>query len=425
MLDLRFVRENIPAVAQMLKNRLMDPEIMVNFEAVDRQRRTVLAEIEELKALRNRANDQISERKKEKKDARDLIEEVRDVSAKIKDMEPGLSDIETRERDYLAAIPNMPDESVPIGGETANREIRRWGRIPEFDFEPKNHWELGESLGLMDFPRAAKLAGSRFVVLKGQGAALTRALINFMVELHTKKHGYTEIWPPALINSQSLYSTGQLPKFADESFKLENSDLWLVPTAEVPVTNLFRDETLPAGLLPVSYAAYTPCFRAEAGAAGKDTRGMIRMHQFDKVELVKFTRPEDSGEALEQLTGHAEEVLKQLDLSYRVVLLSSGDMGFSSAKTYDLEVWLPGPGLYREISSCSCFTDFQARRAGIRFKRSHTQKAEFVHTLNGSGLAVGRTMVAILENYQRPDGTVAVPEVLRPYLGGTENLTGL
>jgi seryl-tRNA synthetase len=425
MLDLRFVRENAPIVAQMLKNRLMDPEIIANFEAADRQRRTLLTEIEEMKALRNRANDQISERKKEKKDARDLIEEVRDVSAKIKSLEPGLSDTEARERDYLAAIPNMPDESVPIGDETANKEIRRWGRLPEFDFEPKNHWELGESLGLMDFPRAAKLAGSRFVVLKGPGAALTRALINFMVELHTRKHGYTEIWPPALINSQSLYSTGQLPKFAEESFKLENRDLWLVPTAEVPVTNLFRDETLSAGNLPVSYAAYTPCFRAEAGAAGKDTRGMIRMHQFDKVELVKFTRPEDSSEALEQLTGHAEEVLKQLGLSYRVVLLSSGDMGFSSAKTYDLEVWLPGPGLYREISSCSCFTDFQARRAGIRFKRSYTQKAEFVHTLNGSGLAVGRTMVAVLENYQRPDGTVTVPEALRPYLGGTEILTGL
>jgi seryl-tRNA synthetase len=270
----------------------------------------------------------------------------------------------------------------------------------------------------MDFPRGAKLSGSRFVVLTGQGAALTRAIISFMVELHTKEHGYVEVWPPSLINSQSLYATGQLPKFAEESFKVENRDLWLSPTAEVPLTNLHRDETLSAEDLPISYTAYTPCFRAEAGAAGRDARGMIRTHQFDKVELVKFVRPEDSMAALESLTSHAEEVLKRLGLPYRTVVLSTGDLGFSSAKTYDLEVYLPGPGVYREISSCSCFGDFQARRAGIRFKRFKNSKAEFVHTLNGSGLAVGRTLVAILENFQREDGSVAIPEALRPFLGG-------
>jgi seryl-tRNA synthetase len=423
MLDLRFVRERLDLVAETLKNRRMDPGIVVKFEELDRERRLLLQAIEERKAERNRANEQISERKKQKISADDLIEAVKNVSALIKAAEPRLNEVEEKERELLATIPNLPDESVPVGDETANLEIRRVGEIPSFDFVPKNHWEIGEGLEIMDFSRAAKISGSRFVVLKGHGAALTRALVNFMVDLHTREHGYKEVWPPSLINSQSLYSTGQLPKFAEESFKVENGELWLSPTAEVPLTNLLRDETVAADDLPISFTAYTPCFRAEAGAAGRDTRGMIRMHQFDKVELVKFTKPEDSFAALESLTGHAEEVLKRLGLPYRVVLLSTGDMGFSSAKTYDLEVWLPGPGVYREISSCSCFTDFPARRAGIRFKRSQGAKAEFVHTLNGSGLAIGRTLVAIVENYQRPDGTVAVPVALRPYLGGLEVLT--
>ncbi|MDR2140311.1 MAG: serine--tRNA ligase [Deltaproteobacteria bacterium] len=420
MLDLRFVRERVDLVKEALQNRRGDPGIMDRFEELDLARRSLIREIEERKAERNRANDQISERKKQKISAEDLINAVKEVSAWIKAAEPRLNEVEAAESDLLKAIPNIPDASVPIGDESANLEIRRWGEMAQFDFEPKNHWDLGETLGLIDFPRAVKISGSRFAVLTGLGAALNRAIINFMVELHTREHGYTEIWPPSLINSQSLYATGQLPKFAEESFKLENRDLWLSPTAEVPLTNLLRDETLAVEDLPISYTAYTPCFRAEAGAAGRDTRGLIRMHQFDKVELVKFTKPEDSLATLEDLTSHAEEVLRRLGLPYRVVLLSTGDMGFSSAKTYDLEVWLPGPGVYREISSCSCFTDFQARRAGIRFKRSQGAKAELCHTLNGSGLAVGRTLAAILENYQRSDGSVAIPAALRPYLGGRE-----
>jgi seryl-tRNA synthetase len=309
---------------------------------------------------------------------------------------------------------------VPEGDETHNLEVRKWGEPPKFDFAPKNHWELGEKLGLMDFARASKISGSRFVVLYKELSRLNRALIDFMLDLHTEKHGYAEVWPPALINSQSLYGTGQLPKFFDDSFRLENQDLWLAPTAEVPLTNLYRNEVVDIDESPIAVTAYTPCFRAEAGAAGKDTRGMIRMHQFDKVELVKVTKPEESFAHLEKLTSDAEEVLKLLKLPYRVVLLSCGDMGFSSAKTYDLEVWLPGADTYREISSCSCFTDFQARRANIRFRRGKIGKPEFAHTLNGSGLAVGRTMVAILENYQREDGTITVPEILRPRLGGLE-----
>ncbi|MDR2422679.1 MAG: serine--tRNA ligase [Deltaproteobacteria bacterium] len=420
MLDLRFVRDRLDLVEAALKNRGLDAGVIARFEGLDQERRSLLKEIEERKAERNRANDQISLRKKEKTPADDLIDAVREVSAWIKAAEPRLNEVEALERELLAAIPNLPDESVPVGDETANLEVRRVGQIPNFGFAPQNHWELGESLGVLDFPRAVKISGSRFAVLTGPGAALTRALINFMVELHVKEHGYLEVWPPALINSQSLYATGQLPKFAEESFKVEGRDLWLSPTAEVPLTNLLRDEILADEDLPISYVAYAPCFRAEAGAAGRDTRGLIRMHQFDKVELVKFTRPEDSFAALEALTGHAEEVLKRLELPYRTVLLSTGDMGFSSAKTYDLEVWLPGPGVYREISSCSCFTDFQARRAGIRFKRRKGGKTEFVHTLNGSGLAVGRTLAAILENYQREDGSIEIPKALRPGLGGLE-----
>jgi seryl-tRNA synthetase len=422
MLDLRFVRDNLDLIRTMLQNRRMDPGVLDRFESMDLERRKLLRLIEDMKAKRNQANEQISGRRKQNLPADDLIASVKDVSAEIKALDPLLGEVEEEEQEFLRTIPNVPDESVPAGDESANLLVRTWGTPRKFDFEPKNHWELGEALGIMDFARGAKLAGSRFAVLSGSGAALTRALITFMIDLHTREHGCREIWPPALINSQSLYATGQLPKFAEESFKIEGRDLWLVPTAEVPVTNLHRDETLAEADLPIYYTAYTPCFRAEAGAAGRDTRGMIRMHQFDKVELVRFTRPEDSGAALEELTSHAEEVLKRLELPFRTVLLSTGDMGFSSAKTYDLEVWLPGPGVYREISSCSCFTDFQARRAGIRFKRGPKGRTEFVHTLNGSGLAVGRTLVAVLENYQKPDGTVEVPAALRPYLDGRTEL---
>ncbi len=427
MLDLKFVRENLALVEEMLKNRNMAEadrrRLLSEFSALDGRRRELLAEAESLKARRNQVNEEITALKKAKQPADDLIEQMKGVSAKIKELDPQISQVEANEEAVLLSIPNVPDKTVPIGSsEKDNVEIRRWGEIPSFSFTPKNHWELGEDLGIMDFARAVKISGSRFVSLSGGAARLTRALMNFMLDLHTAKHGYREVWPPAMINSDSMRGTGQLPKFAEDSFRVEGTDLWLAPTAEVPLTNLHRDEILEAEDLPILYTAYTPCFRAEAGSAGRDTRGMIRVHQFDKVELVKFTRPEDSWEALEALTRDAEEVLQLLKLPYRTVLLSTGDMGFSSAKTYDLEVWLPGPGLYREISSCSCFTDFQARRAAIRFRREKGAKPEFVHTLNGSGLAIGRTLLAILENYQNADGSVTVPEALRPYMGGLETI---
>jgi seryl-tRNA synthetase len=424
MLDLKYVRENLEEVDRMLSNRNMAEAdrraLLDNFRDLDQRRRALLGEAEALKARRNQVNEEITALKKSGRPAEELIERMKTVSSRIKELDPATALVEEEERNLLLTIPNHPDDSVPVGpSEAENVEVRRWLDPPRFAFQPQNHWELGESLGLMDFTRAGKISGSRFAVLAGDAARLTRALMNFMLELHAGR-GYREIWPPCLINSDSMRGTGQLPKFAGDSFKIEGADYWLAPTAEVPVTNLHRDEILEAGQLPISYTAYTPCFRAEAGAAGRDTRGLIRVHQFDKVELVKFTRPEDSLAALEQLTGDAEEVLRQLKLPYRVVCLSTGDMGFSSAKTYDLEVWLPGPGLYREISSCSCFTDFQARRANIRFRRAKGAKPEFVHTLNGSGLAIGRTLAAILENYQNPDGTVTIPEVLRPFMGGRE-----
>ncbi len=425
MLELKYVRENLDAVEQMLKNRCFNEdarrELLAQFSELDQKRRNLLGEVESLKAKRNQANDEISARKKAKEDAADLIEQVKSVSARIKEIDPELSEVEAEEENILLSIPNMPHQSVPVGpDDSANVEVRRWGEIKDFDFSPKNHWELGEDLGIMDFGRAAKISGSRFVCLSGAGSRLTRALMNFMLDLHCGRHGYREVWPPCMINSDSMRGTGQLPKFAEDSFKVENTDYWLAPTAEVPLTNLHRDEILNAEELPINYTAYTPCFRAEAGAAGRDTRGMIRVHQFDKVELVKFTRPEDSWDELEKLTHDAEEVLQGLKLPYRVVALSTGDLGFSSAKTYDLEVWLPGAGLFREISSCSCFTDFQARRANIRFRRKAGGKPELAHTLNGSGLAIGRTLVAVLENYQQKDGSVLVPEALRPYMGGQE-----
>jgi len=425
VLDLKYVRDNLDAVEKMLTDRNMGEDVrrglLSEFAALDEKRRSLLSEVEALKALRNQVNDEITALKKSKQPADELIGKMKSVSARIKELDPEVSRVEEAETALLLSIPNSPDGSVPVGpDESANREMRRWGEPASFSFTPKNHWELGEALGLMDFARAGKITGSRFVVLSGAAAHLTRALMNFMLDLHVAKHGYQEIWPPCLINSDSMRGTGQLPKFAEDSFKIENTDYWLAPTAEVPLTNLLRDEILDNDQLPIYYTAYTPCFRAEAGAAGRDTRGMIRVHQFDKVELVKFTRPEDSWDELEKLTRDAEEVLQLLKLPYRVMLLSTGDMGFSSAKTYDLEVWLPGPGLYREISSCSCFTDFQARRAGIKFRREKGAKPEFVHTLNGSGLAIGRTLLAVLENYQNEDGTVTVPEALRPYMGGLE-----
>ncbi|MDR2443472.1 MAG: serine--tRNA ligase [Deltaproteobacteria bacterium] len=417
MLDLKYVRDNLEAIGQMIANRQGDPATIGKFSELDQKRRALLRETEQYKSERNRASDKVAELKKAGQSADDLIEANRALGAKIKELEPILAEVEESQRELLANIPNIPHSSVIVGDESSNFEVRRIMEPKDFDFTPKNHWEIGESSGLLDFNRAVKISGSRFVALYGPLSKLNRALIDFMLDLHTKKHGYLEVWPPAMINSASMYGTGQLPKFAEDGFKIEGRDLWLAPTAEVPLTNLKRDEIIDDSELPISLTAYTPCFRAEAGAAGRDTRGMIRMHQFDKVELVKFTRPDDSFGALEELTSHAEEVLKLLKLPYRVMLLSTGDMGFASAKTYDLEVFLPGPGVYREISSCSCFTDFQARRANIRFRRTKGGRPEFVHTLNGSGLAVGRTLIAILENYQQADGSVVVPEVLRPYMG--------
>jgi seryl-tRNA synthetase len=418
MHDLKFVRENQDKIRETLVLRRMDPSPMDAFEEADQRRRILLREIEELKAARNKANDLIVTLKKKGESADAVLSEMKEVSGRIKSLEPEAARAEEEEGDLLKRIPNLVHESVPIGGEENNKEIRREGVIRDFSFPPKHHYELGEALGLIDFPRAAKLAGARFAVLLGQISRLNRALISFMLELHTEKHGYIELRPPTLVNSSSLFGTGQLPKFADDLFKVEGRDLWLIPTAEVPVTNFFRDEVLEIEKLPISFTAFTPCFRSEAGAAGKDTRGLIRMHEFDKVELVKFSNPKDSLDDLETLTKDAEEVLKLLKIPYRVMLLASGDLGFSSTKTYDLELWLPAANTYREVSSCSLFTDFQARRANIRLKNQKGAKLGFVHTLNGSGLAVGRTLAAIMENYQNEDGTIEVPEVLRSYMGG-------
>ncbi|MFH1091175.1 MAG: serine--tRNA ligase [Pseudomonadota bacterium] len=418
MLDLKFVRANLDKVQESLSRRNYALDL-TEFVRLDDERRRLLGEVESLKAQRNQVNQQITELKKAGRDASGLIEQIKSTSNRIKELDPLVSRVEQELQDFLLQMPNVPHESVPLGrGEEDNLEIKRWGRPPRFDFEPLNHWDIGENLGILDFAAAAKIAGARFVLLKGSGALMERALINYMLDLHTRKHGYLEVLPPFMTNAEALIGTGQLPKFADDLFKLEGFNYYLAPTAEVPVTNIHRDEILEADRLPIYYTAYTPCFRAEAGSHGKDTRGLIRQHQFDKVELVKFTRPEDSFDELEKLLADAEAVLQGLGLPYRAVTLCTGDLGFSSAKTYDLEVWLPGQQKYREISSCSCFTDFQARRAGIRMRRGPKAKPEYVHTLNGSGLAVGRTLAAILENYQQADGTVMVPEALRPYMGG-------
>jgi seryl-tRNA synthetase len=420
VLDLKYVRANLDAVQKALANRGSDID-MSRFTALDERRRAMLAEVETLKAERNQVNQEITRLKKEKQDASGLIEQVKSTSNRIKELDPEAVQAERALEAFLHDVPNVPDPSVPVGAsEEDNVEIRTWGEPPKFDFEPLNHWDIGENLGLLDFGRAAKITGSRFVLMRGAASRLERALTNYMLDLHTSKHGYTEVLPPFMTNADSLFGTGQLPKFEEDLFKLEGWNYYLAPTAEVPVTNIHRDEILSADQLPIHYTAYTPCFRAEAGSHGKDTRGMIRQHQFDKVELVKFCRPEESFDELEKLTADAESILQNLGLPYRVVVLCTGDMGFASAKTYDIEVWLPGQNRYREISSCSCFTDFQARRANIRFRRGPKDKPEFVHTLNGSGLAVGRTLVAIMENYQQADQSVVVPEALRPYMGGLD-----
>jgi seryl-tRNA synthetase len=421
MLDLNFVRDNLPRVEEMLRQRGADPTaVLKDFSEVDTQRRQAITEAETMKARRNKASEDISKLKKAGQDATAAIAETKDLREQIQTREKTAADLDARLRDILSGIPNMPHESVPVGHSAEeNVEVRRWGSPPKFDFAPKPHWELGEQLGVLDLERAVKLTGARFAVYWDMGANLERALANFMLDLHTRGHGYTEVLPPYLVNSESMYGTGQLPKFAADSFRVPHGekDLWLIPTAEVPVTNLYRDEVLDAARLPISLTAHTSCFRSEAGSYGKDVRGIIRQHQFQKVELVKFARPENSYEEHEKLTRNAETVLQKLGLHYRTVALCTGDMGASSAKTYDIEVWLPGQQLFREISSCSNFESYQARRANIRYRPEGKNKTEFVHTLNGSGLAVGRTWVAIVENYQQADGSVVIPEVLRPYIG--------
>ncbi|MFZ7113343.1 MAG: serine--tRNA ligase [Desulfatiglandales bacterium] len=420
MLDLKYIRSNLDLIKRMLNDRGYDTDLSV-FESVDRERRALLPALEELRHRRNKVSEDIAAMKKKGEKADDVIAEMRNVSSEIKRMESELSRIEEELDPIRMVIPNLPDESVPAGrDENDNAIIKTWGDIRERDFELLPHWDIGERLGILDFACAAKIAGARFALYRGAGALLERALINFMLDMHTRKHGYTEILPPFLVNSASMTGTGQLPKFKEDLFKIENWDLYLIPTAEVPVTNIHREEILQEEDLPVNYVAYTPCFRSEAGSYGKDTRGLIRQHQFNKVELVKFSHPDESYNDLENLTRNAEDILEHLNLPYRRVCLCTGDLGFSAAKTYDLEVWLPGQQLYREISSCSNFTDFQARRSGIRFKKKGGGGTALVHTLNGSGLAVGRTLVAVLENYQQPDGSVVIPDALKPYVGGLE-----
>ncbi len=421
MLDAKYIRENLEAVEQRLKTRGETVDLS-GFRLCDTRRRELLLESESLKALRNKVSDEIS-RIKDKSQAQDRITEMRDVSRRIKALDDNLKGIEEELQGYLLTIPNIPHATTPVGASEAdNVEVRKWGTIPELSFIPKPHWEIGEGLDILDFERGARLTGARFTLYRGAGARLERALINFMLDLHTERHNYVEMLPPFMVNRESMTGTGQLPKFEEDLFRLDGVDYFLIPTAEVPVTNIHRGEILKASDLPIRYTAYTPCFRKEAGSYGKDTRGLIRQHQFNKVELVKFTRPDRSYQELELLLADAEKVLQLLEIPYRVVELCTGDIGFSATKTYDIEVWLPGQGTYREISSCSNFEDFQARRASIRFRENEKSKLEFVHTLNGSGLAVGRTVVAILENNQQADGTVIIPEALRPYMGGMEKI---
>ena len=442
MIDLAFVRANLPVVEEKLRARGMDPaQVLGDFATIDRERREAITQVERLQAERNKISEEQKNLRREwgvdaehQPKAAELRTRGVLLKQEIEEKQARAAAADDRLKTILQSIPNLPQDSVPIGSdEHANREEKTWGTKPSFDFTPKSHWELGESLNILDFNRAAKISGARFVVHYGPGARLERALANFMLDLHIREHGYTEVLAPFMVNSRSLFGTGQLPKFAEDLFhcddkgpytgELQDGDHWLIPTAEVPVTNLFRDETLDESQLSVSFCAYTPCFRSEAGSYGKDVRGMIRQHQFQKVELVKFTTPEKSNDEHEALTRHAERVLEHLNLPYRRMLLCTGDMGFASSKTYDLEVWLPGQQLYREISSCSNFLDFQARRANIRYRPAGAKKSEYLHTLNGSGLAVGRTYVAILENYQQADGSIKIPEVLIPYMNGQTVIT--
>ncbi|NLO97227.1 MAG: serine--tRNA ligase [Peptococcaceae bacterium] len=416
MLDLKFIRTNPEIVKEALAKRhaAIDLDLFLRQEE---KRRQLLFQVENYKAERNKTSEEVAKLKKSGGNAEDLINSMRNLGAKIKELEQDLAELDKQIQEVLYTIPNIPHSSVPVGkDENDNLEVRKWGKVREFTFDPLPHYELGKRLDILDFGRAGKVTGARFTFYKGLGAKLERALINFMLDRHCKK-GYTEIFPPFMVNTQSMFGTGQLPKFEQDAFKVENTDYYLIPTAEVPVTNLFRDEILEAEKLPLAFCAYSACFRAEAGTAGRDTRGLIRQHQFNKVELVKFSLPEHSYQELESLTADAEAILQELELPYRVVVLSSGDLGFSSAKTYDLEVWLPSFNTYREISSCSNFEDFQARRANIRFRRGPKEKPEYVHTLNGSGLAIGRTVAAILENYQQEDGRIKIPQALQPYMG--------
>ena len=421
MLDIRIIRENTDKVVDALKKRGEDTGILDKILDIEKERRDLLKIVEEQRQQRNTISQQIGRLKKEGNDASDVLAEAKKISDAMVSNEESLRELEAKARQELLLIPNIPHDTTPVGrDETENIVVRNWGDVPNFDFEPKNHWDIGEDLGILDFERAGKIAGARFVIYFGAGARLERALINFMLDLHTGEHGYTEIMPPVLVNREAMTGTGQLPKFEEDLFKLEKDDTkgyLLIPTAEVPVTNIHREEILSEKDLPIFYTAYTPCFRREAGSYGKDTRGLIRQHQFNKVELVKFSKPENSYDELESLTANAEEVLKRLGLPYRVLALCTGDIGFSAAKTHDLEVWFPAQGKYREISSCSNFEDFQARRADIRFKKEGKKGTQFVHTLNGSGLAVGRTLAAILENFQEKDGSVIIPEPLVPYMG--------
>jgi len=422
MLDAKFIRSNPEAVSEALAKRHSQVSLD-EFLALYQKRRELIQEVEQLKNKRNTVSQEIARLKREKKDANDLIAEMGRVSDIIKGLDEKVREVDEKLNDILLTLPNIPHESVPIGASDAdNKEVRRWGTPAEFDFEPKAHWDIGESLDILDFASAAKVTGTRFTFYKGLGARLERALFNFMLDLHAYKHGYQEVFPPFMVHRRSMIGTGQLPKFEEDAFKVAGTEYFLIPTAEVPVTNMYREQILDGSMLPIKHCAYSACFRAEAGSAGRDTRGLIRQHQFNKVELVKFVKPENSYDELETLVNDAEDVLKELGLPYRVSLLCTGDLGFSSAKTYDLEVWMPSYQRYVEISSCSNFEDFQARRADIKYRDGAKGKPQYIHTLNGSGIAVGRTVAAILENYQQKDGSVVIPEKLRPYMGGIERI---
>jgi len=422
MLEAKYIRDHLDEVRKRLafRGQVVDLD---RFVLIDGERRKTIQEWERLRALQKKVSDEVSRKKKEGQDASELIEEMKRVSQELKGLDSVVEGKEKALQDFLLVVPNLPHPSVPVGKDSSdNAEVRRWGEIPKFDFEPKPHWDIGEELKILDFKSGAKITGARFTLYLDLGAKLERALINFMLDLHTREHGYREVLPPFMVNRVTMTGTGQLPKFEEELFKIEGTDYFLIPTAEVPVTNIHQDEVLEEESLPLYYTAYTPCFRKEAGSYGKDTRGLIRQHQFNKVELVKFVKPETSYDELEKLLNNAEEVLRRLKLPYRVVNLCAGDLGFSASKTYDIEVWLPGQNTFKEISSCSNFEDFQARRAKIRYRLSGKSKTEYVHTLNGSGLAVGRTLVAILENYQQADGTVIIPEALRHYMHGVDRI---